>query len=453
MAITDWTIVRRSLLGRRFLSATTALTVAVAVALMVVIIAVKDAGYRAFERGAGNMHLVVSRDASPLVSVLNAVFYANAPRAPLTWGEYEALASRFPLEFAVPVQQGDSYRGFPVIATTPEYFSAYRPDARGERQWTLAEGRFFESTWEVVLGADLASQTAARLGDEIFLTHGMGARDTAPPAPKSEAHDDHAHDDHDHDHDHHGHDHVHHEFGFRIVGILGPTGGPQDRAAFTTLEASWIVHAHDRRLAADPHASVTTASDLTDADRLITGIYLRVAGREGSMLAGGLQQVFDQLRRDTSITVAQPEAQIRNLFRIVSSIDQLFIGLVAVVMASSAIAIMLAMYSATEQRRRQIAVLRVLGFSRRRIFGLVLTESAVLGLVGGGAGVLLALLGAQIVAAAMRARLGLVIEPRIFTEWTLVIVTGTVLMAALAGIIPAVRAYRVSVARNLAAFG
>jgi putative ABC transport system permease protein len=442
MAVTDWTIVRRSLLGRRFLSATTALTVAVAVGLMVVIIAIKDAGYRAFERGAGNMHLIVSRDASPLVSVLNAVFYANAPRAALRWDEYEALAPRYPLEFAVPVQQGDSFRGFPVIATTPAYFDAYRPDARGERDWSLREGRFFEATWEVVLGADVASRTGIGLGDDIFLTHGMGSGHAGQDAPDDDGHD---HDDHDH---HHGHDHVHHEFGLRIVGILEPTGGPQDRAAFTTLEASWIVHAHDRRLAADPHASVTTVGDLTDEDRLITGIYLRVAGREGSMLAGGLQQVFDQLRRDTSITVAQPEAQIRNLFRIVSSI-----GLVAVVMASSAIAIMLAMYSATEQRRRQIAVLRVLGFSRARIFGLVLTESAVLGLVGAGAGVALALAGSRIVAAAMRARLGLVLEPRTLTEWTLVIVTATVLMSALAGTIPAVRAYRVAVAKSLSSLG
>ena len=442
MAITDWTIVRRSLLGRRFLSATTALTVAVAVALMVVIVSVKDAGYRAFERGAGNMHLVVSRDASPLVSVLNAVFYANAPRAPLAWDEYESLASRLPLEFAVPIQQGDSYRGFPVIATTPEYFSAYRPDARGQRDWALREGRFFDETWEVVLGADVAARTGVGVGDEIALTHGMGSG--APPDPGANA---------EHDHHHPGHDHVHHEYAFRIVGVLEPTGGPQDRALFTPIEGAWIVHAHDRRLAADPHASVTTASDLTDGDRLITGVYLRVAGREGSMLAGGLQQVFDQLRRDTSITVAQPEAQIRNLFRIVSSIDRLFIGLVAVVMASSAIAIMLAMYSATEQRRRQIAVLRVLGFSRGRVFGLVLTESAVLGLVGALAGVGLAILGARIVAGAMRARLGLVIEPDILSQWTLVIATATILMAAAAGIIPAIRAYRVSVAKNLSALG
>ncbi len=446
MAITDWTIIRRSLLGRAFLSVTTGLTVAVAVGLMVVIVSVKDAGFRAFEQGAGNMHLVVSRDASPLVSVLNAVFYAGSPRAPLTWAEYEALASRFPLEYAIPIQQGDSFRGYPVIATTPAYFESYSPDPRGERGWALESGRFLEGTWEVVLGADVASATGVGVGDEVFLTHGMGGRDTPEPVPNAED----GHDAHEH---HHDHDHVHHEYGFGVVGVLAPTGGPQDRAVFTSLEASWIVHAHDRRFAEDPHVGVTGASDLTDADRLVTGVYLRVAGREGRMMAGGLQQVFDQLRRDTSITVAQPEAQIRSLFRIVSSIDQLFIGLVGVVMASSAIAIMLAMYSATEQRRRQIAVLRVLGFSRARVFGLVLTESAVLGLAGAVVGVGLAVAGARLVAALMRARLGLVIEPQILSPWTLVIVTATILMAALAGIVPAVRAYRGSVARNLSPLG
>ena len=104
--------------------------------------------------------------------------------------------------------------------------------------------------------------------------------------------------------------------------------------------------------------------------------------RAGSDATAVLAQVFDQLRRDTSITVAQPAQQINNLFTIVGNIDKIFLGLAGVVMISSGIAVMLALYNSMEQRRRQIAVLRVLGCSRGRIFGLVMTESAMLGLLG-----------------------------------------------------------------------
>jgi putative ABC transport system permease protein len=166
-----------------------------------------------------------------------------------------------------------------------------------------------------------------------------------------------------------------------------------------------------------------------------------------------LAQVFDQLRRDTSITVAQPAQQIENLFKIVSNIDQILLGLAGVVMVSSGIAVMLALYNSMEQRRRQIAVLRVLGCSRPRIFGLVVTESALLGLIGAVAGVALCAIGVRIVAGIMKQRLGLIIETNLPLRWTLVLILATVLLAALAGVIPAVMAYRTSVARNLKPLG
>src|SRR5690606_22715403 len=99
----------------------------------------------------------------------------------------------------------------------------------------------------------------------------------------------------------------------------------------------------------------------------------------------------------------------RKLLSIVSNIDQIFLAIAAVVLLSSGIAIMLALYNSMEQRRRQIAVLRVLGAGRWRVFGLVLTESAIIGLLGALAGIALSLAGVQVVAGIMRQRLGVFI--------------------------------------------
>ena len=78
MSITSATIIRRSLTGRLFSTLTTIVTVAVAVGLMLVLLSMGESSRKAFERGAGNMHLLVSNDTNRLVSVLNAVFYAGA---------------------------------------------------------------------------------------------------------------------------------------------------------------------------------------------------------------------------------------------------------------------------------------------------------------------------------------------------------------------------------------
>ena len=429
MAISDFTIIRRSLTSRWFSTVTTALTVGVAVALLVTLLSLRDAGRQSFSRGSGNMHMLISRDSSPLEAVLNAVFYASAPRNAIEWSKYERLVATNPFEFAVPTAVGDSYRGMPVVATTPEFFTAFMPNP-GE-PWRLREGRFFEQRFEVVAGAAAARTGGIGVGDTLTLTHGAGAGDD---------------DDHHHHHD---------EFEFTVVGVLEATGSAHDRALFTELTSSWILHAHDRRereLGHDHHRT-TTLADLTEADRLITGIFARVFTRPGSDASAALQGIFDSVRRDTSVTVASPADQIRRLFDIVSRVDQLLVAMSVAVLLSSTISIMLALYNSMEHRRRQIAVLRVLGCSRGRVFGLVLTESAVLGMAGALAGVAMGAGASVAVARALRERVGVVIDPSLSAEWALVVVVASVALAAVAGLIPAALAYRTPVAEHLRPLG
>ncbi len=439
MAITDFTIIRRSMTARLFSTVTTIVTVAVAVALMLVLLSMRDAGKAAFERGSGNMHLLVSRDASPMVAVLNGVFYANAPARPIPWKKYAELINSQPFAWAIPTLQGDSYRGYPTMATVPEFFRDFTIDE--DTPWTFAQGRAFGAPFEVVVGSQAAAATGVRVGDTVNLTHGV-----EPPRQLRAAGSENA-----------ALPHVHTQYVYTVVGILAPTGSSHDRAVFSDLTSSWILHAHDRREREEGHGHADepklTAADLTDDDKLITGIYLRVATRAGADATAVLPQVFDALRRDISITVASPTDQIRRLFGIIGNIDQLFVAMAAVVMVSSAIAIMLALYNSMEQRRRQVAVLRVLGASRGRIFGLVVTESALLGLLGAAAGLVAAVVAARGAAWVLRRDLGLVINPDLKLEWVLVVCVATVVLAALAGVVPAMMAYRTPVVRSLRPLG
>lgn len=466
----DLKIVTKSLSVRRFSAVTTVLTVGVSVALMLVLLTMRDAGRKAFERGAGDMHFLVSGDASPLVSVLNGIFYARAPQRALPMKKVEALRESLPVQggrgltpgYVIPTQQGDSFKGLPVLATTPEFFTMFKP-APGEN-WQYVSGKAMEQPFEVVLGAQAARETGLKIGDRIYLVHGMSTAQDAPmaPAKKEDEHDhDHDHDHgHDHDHDHgddHGHGngaHVHDEFAFTVVGVLQPTGSSHDRALITHIESSWVLHALDRREreAGGKHVE-TTAADLTDADRLVTGVYIRLAAAQGSNTPPSFAQVGDMLRRDTTITVASPGREIESLFRIVGNIDQIFIAMAAVVMLSSAVGIMLALYNSMNERRRQLAVLRVLGASSARVFGLVLTESAIIGILGALCGVVLGVVGLQVTALVLKKELGLVVSSALDPRLSIIIVAGTVILSVLAGIIPAMRAYQTSVAKHLRPIG
>lgn len=442
----DFTILRRSLGARKLSTVFTSLSVAVAVALMLLLFMMRDSGRAAFDRGTGNMHLLISADSDPLTAILNSVFLAAPPRRPIDHQKFEKLANG-PWEWFIPTQIGDSYQGLPVVATTADFFTKFKPDP--VEPWKLKSGRFFEKSFEIVLGARAAEETGLKIGDKIALTHGMpktraqlqeeGITGDAP-AP-----------------------HVHDEFKFEVVGILEPTGAAHDRALITDITGAWILHAHDRR-EKEAHAEhdheegeghdhdhevQTTEADLIDGDRKVTGVYARVVTREGSDSSPMIPVVFNQLRADPTIVVAQPTQEIDKLFRIVGSIDQILIAMAAVVAASSGISILLALYNSMEQRRRQIAILRVLGASAGRIFRLVLVESLALGAIGAAIGVLAALIGARIVASEMKARLGLVFEPSISWQLILGVVGGALLLSGIAGLLPAIVAYRTSVAKNL----
>ena len=425
--LTDGQIVLRSLRARPLSTWITIGMVATSVALLLVLLGMRTAARGAFDRGSGNVHLLVSADPSPLVAVLNGIFYANAPSKPIAWAKFQQIRNGFPYQWAIPTQQGDSYRGFPTMATSTDFFAKFEP-AAGE-PWKLADGRFFERPFEIVLGAAAAKGSGLRMGQQVFLNHGSGAsREGGEP-------DEHA-------------GHVHTEFPFKVVGILEPTGSAHDRALFVDLESSWILHAHDRRERAGIEGK-TTAADLTDDDRKVTGILLRLPTRAGSDASAAMQQQFDTLRRDTAIVVAQPAQQIEKLFEIVSNVDGIFIGMAVVVLFSSAISTMLALYNSMAARTRQIAVLRVLGASRGRVFGLVLTESLMITMAGAVAGVALALFGGIAASAWLKASIGLVIDPSLDPRSTIIVLGGAVALGALAGILPAWRAYQVPVADNL----
>lgn len=487
MALTDLTIIRRSMFGRLFSTITTVVTVAVAVGLMLVLLSMRDAGRKAFERGSGDMHLLISAEASPLSSLLNGIFYANPPQRAIPYAKFQQIANpRFaPWAYAIPTQQGDSYQGQPILATTPEFFTQFKPNP-GEA-WELASGTFFDADFEVVLGAEAARVTGLKIGDKISPTHGTAGSRNRNAAQDAQA------------------GHVHDEFKFSVVGILKPTGGSHDRALFISIQSSWLMHAFDRleregklehdhdhagektadakpaeAKPADAHADHDHADhdhaghdhgahdghdhgaaaeapvhveDLTDEDRKITGVYARLATRDGSDATTLLPSIFYRLRADPTLTVANPSDEIRKLFVIVGNIDQLFVAMAGVVMVSSGIAIMLALYNSMEQRRRQIAVLRVLGSSRGRIGRLVLAESAAIGLLGAAFGVVLALAGGALAAAVLEEQLGLRINPDLSPIPAGLVIGATVLLACLAGLIPAAVAYRTPVAKNLKPIG
>ena len=120
--------------------------------------------------------------------------------------------------------------------------------------------------------------------------------------------------------------------------------------------------------------------------------------------------------------------------------------LVVVVAAGSILA---SIYNTMNERRREFAILRSLGARRTTVFTAIVLESASITALGVLAGyvVYAAIIGSA--AVIVRAQTGVVLDALRF-DWALVLTPiGMIVVGALAGLVPAFKAYRTDVASNL----
>jgi putative ABC transport system permease protein len=144
-----------------------------------------------------------------------------------------------------------------------------------------------------------------------------------------------------------------------------------------------------------------------------------------------------------TVAVSQPSAVLTARVAVVGASTELFLGLGAIVLLVGAIGIANVMIIAVLERRSEIGLRRALGATRRHIALQFVAESAALSALGGAAGVLA---GVAVTAALSAVRHWTVIVPG-YGIWGGL--GGAIVIGALAGLYPAIRAARLSPAEAL----
>jgi putative ABC transport system permease protein len=426
----------RSIQQRALASALTALSVAMGVALVVGVLVIYGVVDQSFRRGAQGYDMIVGAKGSPLQLVLNTVFHLSQPVETIPYRYYEEFTvGRFSpaVELAIPVCTGHDFRGCPVIATVPDAFD--KLTYLDNQRYAFTQGGNFKADkpFEAVAGAMAARLANLQLGDKFV------------PVAKGEVEG------------HGGHE------PFTVVGILAPTGTPNDRTLFINLEGFYRCDAHrhgpsfeekllaqkatataEPKGAADQHAHEAEE----EAHRQISAILICTSS-EKQQLAMALPTVVNE---DTVAQAVMPSRVISELFDgIVGNIQLLLLVLAVLVVIVAGISILVSIYNSMNDRRHDIAVMRALGARRWTVMSVILTESILLSLGGGFAGLamghgLVAVLGPTIAD-----QTGVVVSSLAFQPVELVLVPGLILLAALVGYLPAMSAYRTDVAKALTA--
>lgn len=215
-----WKIAWRSIQQRALASSLTGLSMALGVMLVVAVLVIHGVINRSFLNNEGlGYNLVVGAKGGRLDLVLNSVYYLARPVENIPYSYYQEFTEgRFKpmVAKAIPLCLGDMYQDFRVIGTTPEFLNDLD---YGGNKYEFAQGRNFkqEEFYGAVAGAAVARETGLKVGDEFQPAHGA-----APDAVKHDP--------------------------FKVVGVLKPTGTPNDRAVFINMEGFYLIPEHAKPL-------------------------------------------------------------------------------------------------------------------------------------------------------------------------------------------------------------
>ncbi len=400
--MTLWLIVFRSLRQHALSTLVTAFSIALGGGLLMSVWVVKEQSRAVFTGVNAGFDAVLGARGSKLQLVLNAIFHMEASPGNVAWADYLAIKENPSVETAIPIGMGDNYHGYRLVGTLPELFSnvEYAPGRHYEVQ---PGGNFFDATRrEAVVGSFAAQKLHLKRGDTFHPYHGLVYNEQ----------------------DMHAETYV-------VVGLLKPSNTPADRVIWIPLEGIQKMTGHD-----------------TNAATEVSAVLVKL--KAGSPNSGFL---LDQMynKKGDRLTFAWPIGQVvMDLFNKIGWFD-LLLELVSYLVALVATASILAsIYNSMNERRREIAILRALGARRRTIFGAILLEAAsisALGMVIGFVFYGAIMAGA---AAVIRAQTGVVLDPAQFNPVMIWAPVALTLLGALAGIVPAFKAYRTDVAQYLA---
>ena len=391
----------RYLWARPLVAALNLALLALGVAAMSFVVTVSEQVERGVQRDLAGIDLVVGAKGSPLQLILAGVFHLDVPSGNIPLDAVKLLGAQPLVARVVPLALGDSLKGYRIVGTTIEYPALYGAQ--------LADGAYWSSKLQAVLGADVATDTALKPGDSFVGTHGLGTSG-----------------------DSHG------DTPYKVTGRLARCGCVLDRLVLTDLQSVWAVH---------ESAMATDAEDkkLLEAEREVT---LLLVSYRSPLAAVSLPR---WVNAQDGLQSAAPALESARLLRMVGAGTDVLRGFGIVLLMAAAASVFVGLVHAVRERESDLAMLRMLGAPPARVAALVLIEALLLALIGAALGLLLA----QGLTALLGWELARQRSLHVTGWWWSAaqgwLVAGTLALALLAAALPAWRTLRVDVSRLLQA--
>lgn len=407
----------QSLLNRWLTAFLTILAIAVSVMLLLGVEKVRTGARQSFADTISGTDLIVGARTGSLQLLLYSVFRIGNATNNITWKSYQDIIAGAKIAWSVPLSLGDSHRGFRVLGTTQDYFIRYK--YRGGQPLRLKDGKIFDDLFDAVIGADVAEALGYKVGDRIVVAHGVGAISFVE-------HDDKP---------------------FRVSGILDKTGTPVDRTVHVSLEAIDAIHIDWQSGARDTERTVS-ADEVRKMHLQPKAITAALVGLNSKLATFKMQRFINEYPEEP-LTAIIPGAALQELWGLVGVAETALTVVSAMVVATALLGMVTMILTTLNERRREMAILRSCGARPATILGMLAMEGGILTLVGVALGTLLLYTALIILQPVIDRIYGLhlsIAAPRP-EEW---LKLGAIVAAGfIAALLPAIRAYRLSLADGM----
>jgi putative ABC transport system permease protein len=393
-----------SLASRRKSVILTFLSLLISISVLLSVEHIRQQAKESFNRTISDVDMIVGAPSGQLNLLLYSVFRMGNPTSNIDYKSYETLKSSSLVKWAVPISLGDSHRGFRVMGTNDSYFKHFK---YGNKQpLTFEQGEPFKTLFEVVIGADVAKKLNYKMGDSVVIAHGIGNTSF-----------------------------THHDkTPFIITGILSPTGTPVDKTIHVSLNAIEAIH-----LSPDKQSQLLKHTALVDTTPdSITAVML---GLKSKFTIFKLQRDINNYKADRLMAVL-PGVAMTELWQMMATVENLLRVIGILVLVSSLFGLSTMLLASMQQRKNEIAVLRVLGAGPSVIFALVLVEALILVLFAITTGVALLSLTLWLLSDWLGATYGLFLSANLLNPETLKVVAVITVAAIITSAIPAYEAYK-----------
>lgn len=406
----------KSIKNRKFTSLLCVLSITLSVTLFLGIERIRTGAREGFTNTISKTDLIVGAKGGPLQLLLYTVFHIGGAVNNIRMSTYEEIKNHRLVEWSIPISLGDTYRGYRVVATDENFFNHYQ--FRGDHKVEFSAGVIPTNTFDVVLGSEVAKKFKLKIGDPIILSHGISsqailAHETTP---------------------------------FHIVGITAPTLTPIDTAVFINLYGMEAMHIGWET--GVPNEEQVNPDRFKKENIKITQLTSFLLKLKSRITVLKMRREIDQYEKEPIMAII-PAFALNEMWQTIGHVEQILFLVSLCVLMVGVLSILISLYTSINERRREMAILRSLGASSRHVFGLLIYESSFLVFLGCLFGVI-SLYGLLIfVRPWLESNFSIYLEaqPLSALEWTYL--AGIFVAGTLAGIIPAIKAYRNSLQDGL----